>query len=59
MRTAPIAHRIERLRAGIVDLVHVRAVNLAPVAGRQRTDCERVGFASRRADPIAIVLDYE
>jgi hypothetical protein len=53
------AHRLERLHAGVVDLLDIAAVDFQPVVRLEDVERARIDFAGRAADAVLVVLDDE
>ena len=48
-----------RFLPGLVNRHHVGAIELSPVVRLEDVDRERIDFAGRAADPVAVILDHE
>ena len=43
----------------VMNFLDIAAIDLLPVARLKNTECERIGFASRHADAVSVVLNDE
>ena len=57
--TTACPHRLERLRTGVVDLLHVASVDLLPVVRLEHVERAGIDLPRRTADAVFVILNHE